>query len=253
MFLCRSVLVAAVLTLSAAAQAQPISGLYFGGATGANFANTTLSESGNTKVATDPGPLGVLALGWGLGNGVRVELEGAYRNNAVSTLDTRRLSGSLMPTGNVGGNVASYATMVNAFYDFDLRSFGTAIRPYIGVGAGVGWLQYEQVSGNEPVRFRLPGSITAVDAARTSLNGTGSAFAYQAIAGAAYPLRAIPGLEATAEFRYFAVQDVKIAGGSVGCCGNVINGVVPAAHSYGRFGSSDESLLIGLRYMFGMK
>ncbi len=241
----------AILALPVAAYAQPVSGLYVAGAAGANFANTTRSESTNTKVATDPGPLGVVDLGWGFGNGFRVELEGAYRDNSVSELSVRRVNSQVLPTADVGGRIASYATMANALYDVDLRRFGTSLRPYIGVGVGIGWLQYDDVGGNVPTVFHLPENNTVDEDGRLTFAATGAAFAYQAIAGVAYPLRMVPGLAVTAEFRYFGIQNVRVDATTIGCCGNLVNGVLPTAHNFGRFGSTDELVLVGLRYVLG--
>ena len=87
----------------------------------------------------------------------------------------------------------------------------------------------------------LPGRVTS--------NGTGGAFAYQFIGGVAAPLRSVPGLEVTAEYRYFAMDEAGIRGERAvfGAPG----GVPPAFRGTSHFDNRDHSMLVGLRYAFG--
>jgi OOP family OmpA-OmpF porin len=79
---CRNVLLAAAVTaLPMAAWAQPVTGLYVGAGAGVNIMQNETDKSVD-GIAT-PGKqlqfgavaVGVGALGWGFGNGLRAELE----------------------------------------------------------------------------------------------------------------------------------------------------------------------------------
>jgi OmpA-OmpF porin, OOP family len=70
----RKLLLGSFFLLPAIAVAQPLQGLYIGAGVGANFAGSMLSSQETTKVYTDPGPVGIAAIGWGFGNGLRAEI-----------------------------------------------------------------------------------------------------------------------------------------------------------------------------------
>ncbi len=83
-----TLLASAMLALPlVAANAQVIDGPYVAGGAGINIlqdlnpkiSNATGSATGHTDA--DIGPVVVMSLGWGFGNGLRAELEGDYRNN----------------------------------------------------------------------------------------------------------------------------------------------------------------------------
>ena len=63
--------------------------------------------------STDTGPLGVAAIGWGFGNGLRAEIEGSYRSNSISGISTLRGNGQTLPLSNVRGSAQTYAVMAN--------------------------------------------------------------------------------------------------------------------------------------------
>lgn len=229
------------------AWAQPVAGLYLGAGAGVNLRETSTSQSGNTRIGTDPGPVGVLGLGWGFGNGFRAEVEGSYRSNDLDSLETRRVNGALVAHPGAKGRVASHAVMANLLYDFDLGGFGLPLRPYVGAGVGYGWLRHDNVTADAAFLVSLPGN-SAVLPGRVTSNGTGGAFAYQAIGGVAVPLRSVPRLEVTAEYRYFAMGEAEIRGERAVFA--TVNGVPPAVRGTGHFGNHNHSLLIGLRYAF---
>src|SRR5690348_8464218 len=140
----RSVLLTASVLAAApiAANAQAVDGLYVGAGAGFNYRQdqkidyfqpafpgvtgpiSTFPTHG--KVRTDGGFVGLASIGYGLGNGLRFEIEGNYRQNEVS-----RVTGTSWPTSS-GGTIQTYGVMANALYDFD---FGWPVVPYIGVGA----------------------------------------------------------------------------------------------------------------------
>jgi outer membrane protein OmpA-like peptidoglycan-associated protein/outer membrane protein W len=228
MTLKKALLAATVLSLPLAAQAQPVSGLYVGAGAGAG-ANFMQESKFNAlgygaKIETKTGWAAVGSLGWGFGNGLRAELEGNYRTNDVSK---SKVNG----VGTVGGHgaLANYGVMVNAIYDIQT---GTPFTPYLGVGAGYGWL--------ETNKYRA----SAANLSATS-DDTAGAFAYQAIAGVGYNLGG--GLTLTTEYRFYGTVDPKIDGKIRS--GNGPAGTVLRAGEV-KPGNYNHSVLVGLRYAF---
>ena len=257
----RSGLLAATLLVAApvAAKAQAVSGLYIGAGAGANFMHNQSVDRisfpelgiGQTRIGAsarmDVGFVGLVSVGYGFGNGLRAEVEGSYRSNDLDSLETRRINGALMAHPGAKGRVASYAVMANLLYDFDLGGFGLPLRPYVGAGVGYGWLQHDDVTADAVFLVSQPGRSTVLPGRVTS-DGTGGAFAYQAIGGIAAPLRLFPGFEVTAEYRYFAMSETRISGERAvfGATG----GIPPAIGGKGHFDNHNHSILVGLRYVF---
>src|ERR1700722_7019006 len=84
-----AVALAATGAIGAHAQSQPTNGFYIGGAAGFNMeeANRFRNGGGNSTDTYKPGYVGTLDLGYGFGNGFRVEMEPGYRNNAVDRVN----------------------------------------------------------------------------------------------------------------------------------------------------------------------
>ena len=209
-----TLLAAAVLTLPMAANAQPIDGLYIGAGVGANFLQSQSIKSVNgfvtngLNLSSNVGIAGVGSLGWGFGNGVRLELELDYRYNSLKNIN------AFGAAVNVSGHEQKYGGMVNALYDFN--GLSPFVVPYIGAGAG-----YQAIQ--ESVNFG-GGSATR----------TKGLFAYQGIAGAAFPLPTVaPGLAVTAEYRFLGTASNRNYNGIV--VGNDYN----------------HSIMLGIRYAFG--
>jgi outer membrane protein OmpA-like peptidoglycan-associated protein len=212
MTLRKTLIAATVLALPLAAQAQPVEGLYVGAGAGLNWLqDQTFSGSGGLSASFDMGYGGVISLGWGFGNGIRAEIEGSYRQNNVDTFLPIRGSGI--------GSARSYGVMGNAFYDF--HGLLAGIVPYVGVGAGYMWHEHDNVG---------------VFGARS--NGSDARFAYQAIAGAAFPISEVPGLAITAEYRYMATLEQSIPNNFTN---QFRSNVTPQNHS----------VFLGIRYAFG--
>ena len=230
--------------------AQPVSGLYVGAGIGANLQDPIMPSSLGSRIITLPGPVGVAAVGWRFGNGLRLELEGSYRGNEVDRVKTRRGNGQLMNLTDVAGRVGTAAVMINALYEPDLRRFGITLRPYVGGGIGVGWRGYDGIAGDAPTILRLP-DVTVIGPARSSRIGTYSHLAYQAIGGVAYPLPFLRGLELTAEYRYLGMDSVKYRTITQSSGGFTINGAVPRGQSFAHADIRNHSILLGLRYSFG--
>ncbi|WP_458096818.1 OmpA family protein [Roseomonas sp. WA12] len=247
MSLRKGLLAATILAMPVAAQAQPVSGLYIGVGAGANWlqesniaATGPLAEELRVRGVNPRGKVGfetgwavVGSLGWGFGNGLRAEVEGNYRENDVDKI--RGFNG--ITTSRVEGTSRSYGVMGNLFYDLDLAQFGVPsyVQPYIGAGIGYIWREFENVG------LTFPGA----GGARIRDSGTDGRFAYQGIAGLAFPLTrfGVPGLTLTTEYRFLGTLEHSIDTTSSG-----------GSFTVGRGGTRSEnynhSALIGLRYAF---
>ena len=155
---------------------------YVGIAGGANFANDMgISGTGIAADAElDTGLVGMGALGFGLANGLRFELELSYRQN-----DIDNVSGTTAGSGDVSAR----AVMGNLFYDFHNSS---PLTPYLGAGIG-----YSQISVN-----RAQGAAFLLD-------DDDDGFAFQGVSGLSYDLS--NSLQLFADYRYFsAVEDLRV-------------------------------------------
>ena len=190
-----ALLAASVLAAPAAAFAQPVTGPYVSLGTGA-----TIFDAQNLKDVTiggvDYGSFGKLrtdadlyesgAVGYGLGNGFRIELNGVWDRNAIRSIDGVHASGFQ----------EEYKGFVNGLYDFDLTPYGLpGLSPYIGVGVGYSDVHNQNQFSLNPAGFAIR---------NTSSDGD---FAVQGIVGLAYNIAAVPGLALTAEYRYSAIPD----------------------------------------------
>ncbi|MBV9785671.1 MAG: OmpA family protein [Acidisphaera sp.] len=230
----RSALLAAtVLALPVAVKAQPVNGLYIGAGAGVNILQTEHAQRspalgiGKTKDQSNAGFAGVGSVGYGLGNGLRFELEGDYRWNRF-----RHIEGTRFPT-NAGGSQENYGAMGNVLYDFDIGM--PMFYPYVGLGAGYMWTHFQNVHANGtnfPFAF--------------STNDTFGNPAYQAIIGASFPVPPIPGLSFTAEYRFMGLLNTASYHSAV---------VTPGHQARGNYDVNDDfnhSVLLGVRYAFGV-
>ena len=96
--------------------APPLTGLYIGGGAGFNWMQNqhlinATGTAGNASLQSHFGFAGIGSIGWALPNGIRVELEGDYRNNQFAHgLDFG------FPA-RAGGREIKYGPMVNVLYD----------------------------------------------------------------------------------------------------------------------------------------
>jgi opacity protein-like surface antigen len=168
-----ALIVAGVLGLPTAALAQPVDGLYVGLGAGYNYMMVQkISNNGGGKLKTNGGPVALANVGWGFGNGFRLEIEGNWRNADQN-----------QGSGHAQNN--TYGGMLNALYDFDL---GFPVYPYLGLGGGV----VQQYMGKGRT------------ANGTTFGGGETDGAIQVIAGVAYPLPFVDGLSLTAEYRFLS-------------------------------------------------
>ncbi len=239
----RLALAAGLVTLvSGGVYAQPMQGFYIGGGLGAtmvgntegslpaNSDSTLSSPSHNFGNKWEVGPIGVLSLGYGLGNGLRAEIEARLQQNKPSsaTAFSRPVSGS--------GTMTGYGIMGNMLYDFDLRSFGINTRsvvPYAGVGLGYMVWSWDNVRAT-------------VDDSRQVIDDQDGIFGLQAILGLSFPISAVPGLSLTAEYRYYnEIGDPEMKATVTTTTTGTTNSQTI------KIGNVNHSGLVGLRYAFG--
>jgi outer membrane protein OmpA-like peptidoglycan-associated protein len=237
------------------AAAQPVTGVYVGAGLGWNhygsnnmtaqgrnadyFDATSASRQGNLDFKE--GGVGVLSLGYGFGNGFRVEVEGNYRYNELDKLGGfpgRNGGGASSAFRNFDGEVQQYGAMANVYYDFQLPQWfpnmPVAVVPYIGGGVGYMWTD-----------INAKGTRRAVGGNTVDIDDTAGQFAYQGIAGLSFPIASVPGLAITAEYRYTGALQSKYDGRVRNPAGQTVsNGSfeVDQAHN--------QSALIGVRYAF---
>jgi OmpA-OmpF porin, OOP family len=223
----------------AAANAQAIDGLYVAGGVGANFIQResfkagfpALNRSGDMR--SDIGPVVVLSLGWGFGNGLRAEVEFDYRQN----------NGFNNPQGfggaaSGGGQEQKFGGMVNALYDF--VGVVPLVQPYIGVGVG-----YQQVIENN--LHITPFPPPAAGGFGSSGSNSEGSFAYQAILGVALPISSMPGLAVTAEYRFMGLAGERSYPATIGATTiGAVRGKITSTNDF------NHSILVGFRYAFGV-
>jgi OOP family OmpA-OmpF porin len=239
MSLKNTLLAATLLSLPVAATANAqswdprVTGVYIGAGLGTNYLDDSDSNLG-ISASFEWGWAGVLSVGYGFGNGLRLELEGSYRQNDVDGIS---VSGGNIP--RTTGTVRSYGVMANVLYDFVLGP----VMPYVGVGAGYVWNDYDSVGFNYRNAAGTSGQFTA--------GGTNGAFGYQAILGVAFPIQSVPGLALTAEGRFMGTTGDDIDGRAN--LNATVNGQTLNARESVKFSTDNYnwSILFGVRYNFG--
>lgn len=208
------IVVGLMLGLSAGAQAQTqtVSGLYVGAGVGGTMLTETINrrsptgffgQGNGSQFTFKTGVVGQGAVGWGFGNGFRVELEGYYRRPGLDNV-------TLFGNGSFSGGLVSrtgtaqvYGFMANAYYDFDLTALSPVFRyiqPYVGAGLGFAYSNFRGISTD------------AFGSLRTTVEGTGRTLGYQGMIGVAAPMDYVaPGLSLTAEYRYFGAGAPRLS------------------------------------------
>ena len=211
------------------AWAQQVDGLYIGAGVGYSILqdqSTSTTPAANPatggKARFDGGFAGVGSIGYGVGNGLRLELEGGYRDNTQT----------LSALGH--GDERKYGGMANLLFDVD-AGLGWVV-PYLGLGGG-----YQEVRWG---RVTLGGTVAGAPATVRVGESVGR-LAYQAIVGASFPIALVPGLSLTAEYRYLGLAgDRTYRATAVTATG---------ASTTARVHTGDDSnheILVGLRYAF---
>jgi OOP family OmpA-OmpF porin len=231
-----AVLATALLASPWVAVAQPISGLYVGGGVGADIPQDTRVTPGAPSIQgaghlrldqDDVGLTGIGAIGYGLGNGVRFEVQGDFLRNGIDQLGRMPF-----PASNKG-TVRTYGLMANALYDMDIGV--PWLYPYVGIGGGYQWTHLD---GFNAVQAGGPFSVSSDD--------TRGNPAAQIIVGASMPIRGVPGLSFTADYRFmkiwggekFDTDEIPVGGGAP------VNTTLKVGNQY------DNIFLFGVRYAF---
>lgn len=212
---------------STPATAQPFKGVYLGAGGGYNLPHdaplgTTIPGAAGTDLRTEGGFVALGSLGYGFGNGIRLELEGNYRG-----INTNGVGGGANLPGS--GSLNTYGVMANALFDMDIGS--AWIYPYVGAGVGYAWTQAR-------------GNIVSGGGTAISASGSQGRLAAQGIAGLSFPIQGVPGLSVTTEYRFFAAigdasfDTVTQPGGA--------RGRVTVQNQY------NHNFMVGVRYAFGV-
>ncbi|TPG47084.1 hypothetical protein EAH89_24180 [Roseomonas nepalensis] len=240
---------------SCSALAQPLQGLYLGAGAGVNLASDDWAAP---SAGGRPGPAVVGSLGHAVGHGLRLELEGAYRRNDARDRDLADGQSGLSSRASR----QRHGAMANAFLDLDAGL--PWVRPYLGGGLGVQWvrdrgtvegiglLRSDPLSDRSDTRLADRVASGAYQTFRQRAEGTGARFAYQAVAGAAFPVAAAPGLSLTLEYRFLGVPGARRV--AVEETDTAVRGGRAASSAWRGEGwagpGSDHSVLLGLRYEF---
>ncbi|MBB2204449.1 OmpA family protein [Gluconacetobacter takamatsuzukensis] len=193
-----------------------------------HFANNpTGGVMSSSQYRHKDGFTGFGSFGWGLGNGLRVEVEGLYNYSEIN-----HRSGA---PNRTSGSDQSYGGLVNVLYDIDLKQFGidVPVTPFVGVGAGYLWQHY-----NPTTTSYMNGNVNR-------LGGTTGGFAYQGIVGAAFDVPNVPGLQITAQYR--------MVGQTFNNGSFTMTSYSPAGLSRGHANFDDRfnhQFILGLRYAF---
>jgi OmpA-OmpF porin, OOP family len=249
----RSALLAAtVMVAPVAAKAQVVNGLYIGAGAGVNFLQDQSVKSvsypnlagasatpgtafAGSNVQTDAGFAGVFSIGYGFGNGLRVEGEGGFRQNKF----TKATNGAAR--ASAGGDEYKYSAMINVLYDFDLGP-SIPVMPYVGLGAGYAWAQHKNA--------RFYGAVPGFASQLRTNDGDGG-FAYQAIAGAAFPIAAVPGLALTLEYRFMGMAGDRTYNYQYLASGTPAFPAGVATRAKIKFDDDyNHSIMLGVRYAF---
>lgn len=218
------------------AKAQPVTGLYINGEGGATFNQDQVNRSSPSfpvgRDKYDVGAAGLGSVGWGFGNGFRVEVEGNYRDSNLGYYRSNHGS----PVASGGQKV--YGAMANALFDMDLGK--NWIFPNFGAGIGYAWQRSD---------FNI--AIPSLGY-NQHVGGTFGNFAYQAIFGLAFPVPHAPGLSLTTEYRFMTMLGPQSHHGRAN---GVLTdaGYTPGAVAAGNRSTTtyfNHSAMLGLRYEF---
>ena len=220
--------------LSGQASAQPVQGLYAAVGGGTNLAQdetVRLSpQQPSGELRYGPGLAGLGSVGYGFGNGLRLEVEGDYRQDTL-----QHFRGTSFPT-LAGGTHDQYGAMANALFDLDIGK--SWLYPYFGFGVGYGWSHLQEHYASPIYAERL--------------GGTAGNFAYQGIFGLSFPVPWVVGLSTTLEYRFYSILGPQgFTGDGIGTEGAF--GPKPYGVSRGNQDITTDyshTFLLGVRYEF---
>lgn len=156
-----------------------LSGFYASANVSCNFA--THDRHHHVKVSFDPGVFVSPAIGYRFCNGLRVEGEFGYRYNHLKRLNYYGTS------FRVGGHLETFSGLANVYYDFPLC---WCLTSYVGAGIGYAYTRNEMHQG-----YVFAGK------------GHDSGFAWQVMAGLAYPI--CDKIDLAIEYRFFINEGIS--------------------------------------------
>jgi opacity protein-like surface antigen len=160
-----------------------------------------------------------------------VEVEGNYRSNAIDSIGAAFTGADGLSGDPDIGAEKKYGAMVNALYEIH----GERIAPYFGAGIGGQFVHEPAVNSTSA------GGVAVAVAATTT--GT---FAYQLVAGTAFPIHRQGGLSITAEYRLMSLVGARESTATVTIPGlGAIEVVDSSSHD------RNHAVLFGIRYVFG--
>jgi len=231
---------AAQMPLPSFEPAPPLHGLYLGGGAGVNWLQNEhlingLGTAADASLQSKFGYAAIGTLGWAFTKGLRVELEGDFRNNQFS-------AGRNFPfPTRAGGRELKYGPMVNVLYDMTnvLHDYiGVTVpyfAPYVGVGLGYQWAHLSGFTASAGSGFP---SVASDD--------TYGAIAYQFILGGAVPIPSVRGLALTADYRFLGVGSRKYN------VATQATATSPTAFGTAKLGNDfNHAVVVGVRYNFG--
>ena len=185
--------IAAPLAFAHLANAQPVTGLYLSAEGGFNWHTKTKAKDyvvnnvgvpGTARLSYFGGGTAEASVGYGFGNGVRVELEADFMTNLYKSTTF-----AFAQYKDVGQE-EKYGGFINGIYDFNVGL--PFLYPYLGAGVG-----YQIVNAHD-----YTANYIHVSQPRSS-------FAYQGIAGLAFPIAPVPGLDFTVEYRFVGLTNAE--------------------------------------------
>lgn len=174
-------LLALIVPQSVKAMEMPfdLNGFYVSGNASCNFLSHDREHG--AKVTFDPGYFLAPAIGYRFCNGFRVEGEFGYRHNCLKRL---KFYGTSF---HVSGKFETYSGLANVYYDLPMC---WCLKPYIGAGIGYAY-----------TKATVHGDGYYSGSSSSSSRGHRSGFAWQVIAGVAYPI--CENIDLAVEYRFF--------------------------------------------------
>jgi outer membrane protein OmpA-like peptidoglycan-associated protein len=187
----------------------------------------SVGGAGHLRLDENVGIGTVGAIGYGLGNGIRFELQGDFLSAGV-----RQLARTPFPASS-SGSVHTYGAMGNVLFDMDIGM--PYVYPYLGVGAGYQWTHFR---GLRVAEVGGPFTLGSDD--------TRGEPAGQLIAGLSMPLPWVRGLSATAEYHFMDI----LGGAKFNALETPVGGGAPVTARLTMHNQFDHLFLVGLRYAF---
>ncbi len=233
----QTILAATILAgIPALAAAQPVIGPYVSLGAGVNLQQDEIRRpvvpnGFDHFFSFNPGVASQFSIGYGLGYGLRVEIEGDFNWNKVKGFEPS------VRADRAGGNEQKWGGFGNVLYDIDL---GLPVTPYIGAGLGGQVVFHDHFNASTP-SFIFPEPENAQSR---------GAYAYQGIAGLSYPVPYLRGLSLTLEYRFVGLFDPIGPYDVVSY--RTVGGVTTGTPYSAKFSNDlNHQVMLGVRYAFG--